>query len=210
MNSESESPLNAAETAQEDADSDDAGTETPSGGAPPAETTGVIDRFVSNLLVHGRSVLLTTSVIAAVGLAACLFVLQYRPDRQIDDAAARRAIQEASDGAVATLSYSSESIDRDVARARSHLTGEFLAYYDKFTKNVVMPTVKEKHLTQTATVIRAAVSELHPHSAVVLVFLNETTTSNDKRDPLKTPSSVRITLTKVSGSWLISKLDPFG
>jgi Mce-associated membrane protein len=210
MNFESESPLDDAETAQEDADSDDAGTETPSVGASPAETTGVIDRFVSNLLVHWRSVLLTTSVIAAVGLAACLFVLQYRPDRQIDDAAARRAIQAASDGAVATLSYSSESIDRDVARARSHLTGEFLAYYDKFTKDVVMPTVKEKHLTQTATVIRAAVSELHPHSAEVLVFLNETTTSNDKREPLKTPSSVRITLTKVSGSWLISKLDPFG
>ena len=210
MNSESESPLDDAETAQEDADSDDAGTETPSVGESPAETTGAIDRFVSNLLVHWRSVLLTTSVIAAVGLAACLFVLQYRPDRQIDDAAARRAIQEASDGAVATLSYSSESIDRDFARARSHLTGEFLAYYDKFTKDVVMPTVKEKHLTQTATVIRAAVSELHTHSAVVLVFLNETTMSKDKREPLKTPSSVRITLTKVSGSWLISKLDPFG
>ena len=102
------------------------------------------------------------------------------------------------------------SIDRDFARARSHLTGEFLAYYDKFTKDVVMPTVKEKHLTQTATVIRAAVSELHPHSAVVLVFLNETTMSKDNREPLKTPSSVRITLTKVNGSWLISKLDPFG
>ena len=210
MNSESESPLDDAETAQEDADSDDAGTETPSVGESPAETTGAIDRFASSLLVHWRPILLTASVIAAVGLAACLFVLQYRPDRQIDDAAARRAIQEASDGAVATLSYSSESIDRDFARARSHLTGEFLAYYDKFTKDIVMPTVKEKHLTQTATVIRAAVSELHPHSAVVLVFLNETTMSKDKREPLKTPSSVRITLTKVNGSWLISKLDPFG
>jgi Mce-associated membrane protein len=40
------------------------------------------------------------------------------------------------------------------------------------------------------------------------VFLNETTTGKDKPQPLITPSSVRITLTKVSGSWLISKLDP--
>ncbi|MDT5144768.1 MAG: Mce-associated rane protein, partial [Mycobacterium sp.] len=112
--------------------------------------------------------------------------------------------------AVATLSYSSESIDRDFARARSHLTGEFLAYYDKFTKDIVMPTVKEKHLVQTAAVLRAAVSELHPDSAVVLVFLNETTASKEKREPLTTPSSVRITLTKVHGSWLISKLDPYG
>jgi Mce-associated membrane protein len=210
MNSESESPVDDAETAQEDADLDDAGIEIPCVGASPAETTGAIDRFASSLIVHWRPILLTASVIAAVGLAACLFVLQYRPDRQIDDAAARRAIQAASDGAVATLSYSSESIDRDFARARSHLTGEFLAYYDKFTKDIVMPTVKEKHLVQTAAVLRAAVSELHPDSAVVLVFLNETTASKEKREPLTTPSSVRITLTKVHGSWLISKLDPYG
>ena len=74
---------------------------------PPPKGTGAIDRVASRLLVHWRPILLTASVIAAVGLAACLFVLQYRPDRQIDDAAARRAIQAASDGAVATLSYSS-------------------------------------------------------------------------------------------------------
>jgi Mce-associated membrane protein len=59
-------------------------------------------------------------------------------------------------------------------------------------------------------VVRAAVSELEPNSAVVLLFLNETTVSKDKPQPLITPSSVRITLTKVSGSWLISKLDPVG
>jgi len=44
----------------------------------------------------------------------------------------------------------------------------------------------------------------------VLVFLNETTLSKDKPQPLITPSSVRITVTKVNGSWLISKLDPVG
>jgi Mce-associated membrane protein len=151
---------------------------------------------------------LAASVVAAVGLAACLFVLQYRPDRQIDDAAARRAIQAASDGAVAALTYSSENMDHDFARARSHLTGDFLAYYDKFTKEFVIPTVQQKQLRQTAAVVRAAVSELGPDSAVVLVFLDETTTGKDKPQPLVTPSSVRITLTKVNGSWLISKLDP--
>jgi Mce-associated membrane protein len=143
-----------------------------------------------------------------VALAACIYVLQYRPDRQIDDAAARRAIQAASDGAVAALSYSPESMDQDFARARSHLTGDFLAYYDKFTKEFVIPMVQQKQLRQTATVARAAVSELEANSAVVLVFIDETTTGKDKPQPLITPSSVRITLTKVNGSWLISKLDP--
>jgi len=203
-----ESQLDDAETAVEDPDSQDESAKSTSVGESRPDRTAAIDRVASRLLQHWRSILLTASVIAAVGLAACLFVLQYRPDRQLDDAAAQRAIRAASDGAVAALSYSSENMDRDFARARSHLTGDFLAYYDKFTKEIVIPTVQQKHLGQTASVLRAAVSELEPNSAVVLVFLNEATTSKDKPQPLITSSAVRITLTKVGGSWLISKLDP--
>ena len=210
MNSESESPLDDTESAHEDADSKNAGTEAASGGESPPDRMGAIDRMVSGFLAHWGSILLTAMVIASVSLAVCLFFLQYRPDRRIDDAAAQRAIRAASDGAVAALSYSSENMDGDFARARSHLTGDFLAYYDKFTEEIVIPTVQQKHLAQTATVVRAAVLELGPNSAVVLAFLNETTTGKDKPQPLITPSSVRITLTKVGGSWLISKLDPVG
>jgi Mce-associated membrane protein len=208
MNSEPESPLGDAETAHEDPDSQNASAKAPSIGESRLDRTAAIDRPASRLLAHWGSILLTASIVTAAALTACLYVLQYRPDRQIDDAAAQRAIQAASDGAVAALSYSSENMDHDFARARSHLTGDFLAYYDKFTKEIVIPTVQQKQLAQTAAVVRAAVSELGPNSAVVLVFLNETTTGKDKPQPLITPSSVRITLTKVNGSWLISKLDP--
>lgn len=143
-----------------------------------------------------------------MGLAAGLFFIQYRPDQQIDDAAAHQAIRAASDGAVALLSYSPDSLDRDFAKAKSHLTGDFLAYYDKFTEQVVAPAARQNHITTTARVVRAAISELHPNSAVVLVFLDQTTTSKDKPEPVVTPSGVRVTLTKVKGSWLISKFDP--
>ena len=208
MNSESEPSLDDAETADEDPESQNESAKASSVGESRLDRTAAIDRVASRLLAHWGSILSTASVVAAVGLAACLFVLQYRQDRQLDDAAAQRAIRAASDGAVAALSYSSENMDRDFTRARSHLTGDFLAYYDKFTKEVVIPTVRQKQLGQTASVLRAAVSELEPNSAVVLVFLNETTTGKDKPQPLITPSAVRITLTKVSGSWLISKMDP--
>jgi len=208
MTSESDSPLDDAESAVENPESQSESAKATSVVESRPDTTAAIDRVASRLLVHWGSILLTASVIAAVGLAACLFVLQYRPDRQLDDAAAQRAIRAASDGAVAALSYSTQNMDRDFARARSHLTGDFLAYYDKFTKEIVIPTVQQKQLAQTAMVLRAAVSELEPNSAVVLVFLNEATTSKDKPQPLITSSAVRITLTKVSGSWLISKLDP--
>jgi Mce-associated membrane protein len=207
---EPESPLDDAESAREDPHPQNAEIDAASVGESRPDRLGAIDRMASGLLVHWLPILLTAMVIAAIGLAACLFVFQYRPDRQIDDAAAQRAVQAASDGAVATLSYSTGSMDRDFANARSHLTGEFLAYYDQFTKQIVMPTVQQKQLAQTATVVRAAASELEPNSAVVLIFLNETTTGKDKPQPLITPSSVRITLTKVSGSWLISKFEPVG
>jgi Mce-associated membrane protein len=208
MTSDSESPRDDADTAVDGPESPTDDTEA----ASPAETgrsgMAAISRLTARGLEHWRSILLVVSVIAAMALAAGVFFLQYRPDRQIDDAAAHRAVQAASDGAVASLSYSTDTLDRDFANAKSHLTGEFLKYYDTFTKQIVTQAVKEKHITQTVAVVRAAVSELHPNSAVVLVFLNETTTSMDKQQPLITPNSVRVTLTKVSGSWLISKLDP--
>jgi Mce-associated membrane protein len=208
MTSEPESPPDGAETAVESPESTTDSAEAPADGDARPSRMAAISRLTARSREQWRSILLVASVIAAVGLAAVLFFLQYRPDRQVDDAAAHRAIQAASDGAVASLSYSTDHMDRDFANAKSHLTGEFLAYYDTFTKQVVAPAVQQKQITQTATVVRAAVSELHPTSAVVLVFLNETTTGKDKPQPLTTPSSVRITLTKVNGSWLISKLDP--
>jgi Mce-associated membrane protein len=205
MTSEAESPCDGADTAAEEPESPTDGKTFSVGDTGRAT---MLSRLALRALEKWRPIVLAVCVIAAVGLASAVFFVQYRPDRQIDDAAARRAIQAASDGVVASLSYSSDSIDRDFTNARSHLTGEFLAYYDKFTKEIVVPTVRQKNLTQKATVVRAAVSELHPNSAVVLLFLNETTTGKDKQKPLMTPSAVRITLTKVRGSWLISKFDP--
>jgi len=106
------------------------------------------------------------------------------------------------------LSYSYEHLHRDLANAKSHLTGDFLTYYDKFAEDVVAPTAQQGQLTATAKVIRAAVSDLHPDSAVVLVFVDQTTTSVQKKDPEKTQSAVVVTLRKVNDSWLIAKFDP--
>ena len=141
-------------------------------------------------------------------LTAWLYVEQYRPDQQTDAAAGRSAVDAARDGIVALLSYKPETLNKDISAAKSHLTGDFLNFYDQFTRDVVTPAAKEKKLTTTAQVVGAAVSQLHPNSAVVLVFVHQTTTSKDKPDPLLSTNSVRVTLTKVNGSWLIAKFEP--
>ncbi len=210
MTSEPESRRDTTETTVEDTEtaSDTADASLTDDKRPSRGVT--TSRVASWCLEHWRAIVLSALAVGGVGLAVGLFLFLYRPDREIDDAAAQRAIGAASDGAVAALSYSPDNMVRDFADAKSHLTGEFLDYYDKFTKEMVTPIVQQKRIAQTATVVRAAISELHPNSAVVLVFLNETTVGKDKKEPLTTPSSVRITLTKVDGSWLISKLDPYG
>jgi Mce-associated membrane protein len=53
----------------------------------------------------------------------------------------------------------------------------------------------------------AASVSADPGHAVVLVFVNQTVTMGTGV-PTDTASSVRITLDKVDGRWLISKFDP--
>lgn len=162
------------------------------------------------LLTRWRSIIGTTLVIATVGVAVGVYLVVHRPDQRVDDAAAHRAIQAASDGAVAVLTYSYDHLDRDFSTAKSHLTGEFLAYYSKFTADIVGPTAKQGHLTTTAKVVRAAISDLHPDSAVVLIFVDQTTASMQKKDPAQNKTAVVVTLTKVNDSWLIAKFEPVG
>jgi Mce-associated membrane protein len=142
------------------------------------------------------------------GLATWLYVNQYRPDEQTDAAAAQTAVDAARDGTVALLSYKPDTLNQDFAAAKSHLTGDFLNYYDQFTKQIVTPAAKEKALTTTAQVVGAAASEVQPNSAVVLLFVNQATTSKDRPDPAMASSSVLVSLTKVHGKWLITKFQP--
>ncbi len=141
-------------------------------------------------------------------LLALLFWFWYRPDRATDAAAEKAAISAASDGTVAVLSYTPDTLDRDFSSAKSHLTGDFLSYYDQFTQQIVAPAAKQKSVKTTAVVLRAALSDFQPDSAKVLLFVNQTTQSKDRPEPTLTSSSVQVTLTKADGKWLISSFNP--
>jgi Mce-associated membrane protein len=173
---------------------------------------GRLKRFTGRIKLLSRAktapAILAFLVLASAALAACLLYFWYRPDRAADAAAAKSAITAASDGTVAILSYSPDTLDRDFASAKSHLTGDFLSYYNQFTQQIVGPAAKQKSVKTTAVVVRAAVSELHLNSAVVLVFVNQSTMSADRTDPTLASSSVLVTLTKAHGTWLISSFNP--
>jgi Mce-associated membrane protein len=180
----------------------------PARGRPTGRRAAVIGRWMRRCVARWRPILLTILVVAALAFGAGYFYFVYRPDLQTDNAAAHQVIKAASDGAVVLLSYSPATLDRDFANAKSRLTEDYLAYYQRFADQIVGPAAQRGQVTTTATVVKAAVSELHPSSAVVLVFVKQKTTSKEKPEPVVTSSSVRVALTKVNGSWLIEKFDP--
>jgi Mce-associated membrane protein len=165
-------------------------------------------RWLTRLVARWRIIALTAAVVAAVGLAGGLFFFQYRPMQQTDNTTAQVAIKAASDGTVAVLSYAPGTVDNDLTLAKAHLTGDFLKYFNDFGRYFLAPAVRQQDVKASATVVRAAMVEIHPDSAVVLLFVHQTSTSKAKPEPVLTTNSVRVTLAKVDGSWLISKFEP--
>jgi Mce-associated membrane protein len=150
---------------------------------------------------------LTILVVATTGFGAGYFYFVYRADMETDRAVAHQVVRAASDGAVALLSYSPETLGRDLANAKSRVTEHYLPYYQQFVDQIVGPSAQRGQITTTATVVKAAVAELQPNSAVVLVFVKQKTASKEKPEPVVTSNSLRVTLKKVNSSWLIEKFD---
>jgi Mce-associated membrane protein len=174
----------------------------------PIATPGLAARTRTALTARWKTLALAALLSATTGLAGVLYAGVHRSDRQSDAAAAQSAIDAASSGTVALLSYAPETLDRDMDRARTLMTGGFSTYYGKFTNDVVAPAVRIKGIKASAQVLNAALMEVRSKDAKVLVFLNQETVSRDRPDPARTASSVVVSLTKTDNEWRISALDP--
>lgn len=122
-------------------------------------------------------------------------------------AAADASVRAASESTIAILSYKPETVDRELKAAAERLTAGFRQQYTQLVNDVVAPGAKQQHISAVATVPAAASVSATGKHAVVLVFVDQTTTiGNDA--PTQTTSSVRVSLEKVDGRWLISQFDP--
>ena len=117
------------------------------------------------------------------------------------------SVRAARDGTVALLSYTPANVDKQLMAARDLLTGDFRNAYTGLTNDVVIPGAKQQQITAVATVPAASSVSATANHAVVLVFVNQTTTVGSSA-PSALASTVRVTLDKVNGRWLISQFDP--
>jgi Mce-associated membrane protein len=186
-----------------DTEATDADAPTPPPPVRPAKASGGVNP--ARLILP---IALALILVLSAGAAVFTYVALYRSDQKVDQAAAAEVIQSASDGAVALLSYTPDTLDQDFAKAKSLLTGDFLNYYTQFTQEIVTPAAKQKSVKTSAAVVRSALSRLEPTSAEVLLFINQSTVSKENPDGSFTASSVKVEMTKVGDDWLISSFDP--
>jgi len=130
-------------------------------------------------------------------------------DNSVRDANVFReqSVRAATDSTIALLSYRPDTVQKELEAAQGRLTGTFLDSYKSLTHDVVIPGAKEKQISAVATVPAAASTSATGNHAVVLLFVDQTVIVG-KDAPTNTASSVRVTLDKVEGRWLISQFDP--
>ncbi len=148
-------------------------------------------------------------IVIAVGLA----VFGLRQNQQTTElsaerfAAARQAMEAAAAATTTVLSYSHQTVDRDVAAAKELTTGEFRDSYAKFTTAVLIPKAREKQVSVRATTVGTGIQTLNDNEATVLVFINQSSTSSASPEPQKSTSSAVVGMSRVGGVWKIATFE---
>jgi Mce-associated membrane protein len=144
---------------------------------------------------------LTLSSLAAFGLVA----YRVRGDQMVETARDQAAAA-AHDNAEVILSYDYRHLDANFAAARATLTGGFARDYKVTTTKLVRPGAEQYHVVVKAEVASQSVVSASAHQVVVLLFVNQTTTSTRLDGPRVDLNRVRLTLVKVDGRWLVNKV----
>jgi Mce-associated membrane protein len=163
---------------------------------------------VSRSKGRGRLVVFTMlPIVALIAAAAVGFLKWQATSMQEAQEAATDSVQFATDTTIKMLFYRPDTVEQDLGAARDRLTGTFRDDYTKLTNDVVIPGAKEKKISPVATVPAVSSVSATANRAVVLVFVNQTVIVGSD-PPISTASSVRMTLQRSNGQWLVSSFDP--
>jgi Mce-associated membrane protein len=155
-----------------------------------------------------RATVFVVLPVLALLLASAAGFLKWQDGSAREAGVARtESVRAATDSTIALLSYKPDTVEKDLDAARGRLTGSFLNAYTSLTHDVVIPGAKQKQISAIATVPAAASTSATENHAVVLLFVNQSVIIGQDA-PTSTASSVRVTLDKVGGRWLISQFDP--
>ena len=194
-------------TAAVDDVADDSTPDTDAGLVADGDTDAATAQQSGGSRWSTRTVFLGLPVLALILALAAGFLRWQDASVRGAEQAALDSVTAARDSTIALLSYQPGTADKDLVTARDRLTGAFRNDYTKLTDEVVIPGAKQKQISAAATVPAAASVWASENRAVALVFVDQTVIVGDGA-PTGSASSVRVTLDKVDGRWLISGFEP--
>lgn len=159
-------------------------------------------------IVTRKTVIFCLTPLLVMGLAVAVATGKwFTASKTLDAWAGATSVQAATDATVAMLSYGPDTAEAKLTAVQDRLTGSFRDSYLSLVHDVVVPGAKEKQIESVATVPAAASVSATENRSVVLLFINQAITMGSGA-PESTMSSVRVTLDRVNGRWLISAFDP--
>lgn len=169
-----------------------------------------IRRLRDRLSTPGMGVLGALAA-ATVTLGAVTGALQWQVHVHNDENTARvESLQAARETTAAILSYTADTVDKDLAARTGRLTGGFLDEYTTLMNTQVIPSAKQGNVTAAVQVPGAASVSVTGSRAVTLVFVDQSVTraGGEQAGPVRSAFSVRVTLDRVGERWLVSEFRP--
>ncbi|MCP2317273.1 Mce-associated membrane protein [Nocardia amikacinitolerans] len=161
--------------------------------------------------MSGTRGLIAAGAAGAVALAAVIVMaingFGYWSDRQ-EERARQDAVTAADRAVSAMFTYDFASVDTELPKAADNLSADFREDYLKLIAQAIAPGAKEKQLTVKATTQASGVVSADRDHAVVLLYLNQVTTSKESPQGTTTGSRVRVTLDKTDDRWLVDAVTP--
>ncbi|WP_246090029.1 hypothetical protein [Nonomuraea deserti] len=147
-------------------------------------------------------------LVAVAGVLVPVMWFDLRDLRAADGAAAE-ALSAAKRVAPDLLSYDYRTVEKDLARAKEHTTGELTTYYGQLTTSLAS-RAKTQRIIQTVSVAGAGVERAEPDRVEVLLIVNTGTVKevSGKDGPQQgfTQNRARLVMVRQESRWLVADL----
>lgn len=153
---------------------------------------------------YARSAALPAMIVAAAGLAGGLGWQLWQQHQLAQAASAGR--QAAVDYAQVLTSVDSNDVDGSFAAVLNGATGDFKDMYTKASVQLRQLLIDNKATAQ-GTVVESAVQSESKDKVVVLLMVDQKVTNTARPDPRIDRNRMKMTMTKVDGRWLASKVE---
>lgn len=152
--------------------------------------------------------LVVLGLLVGAGTAATAVFGRSAADHNAAVTATKAARDSAQSRVPKVLSYDFNTVDSEFPGATQNLTGAFRDDFAKLGTSVIIPAAHRDSIVTKATVVGTSVVSADRDKVVLLLFLNQSTTSTKYQGPRLDGSRVRVTMANAAGTWLISDITP--